>query len=658
MIDRLGVLKTFLWAAVGVLVVVTWARFSHGLGATTHLSDAVPWGLWIAFDVMGGVALAAGGFVTAAAVYIFGLEKYRPFVRPAILTAFLGYVAVAVGLLYDLGLPWHIWHPIIYPQHHSALFEVAMCVMLYLTVLALEFAPVALEHPLFSRPFFRRLLQVLKKATIPLVIAGIVLSTLHQSSLGSLFLIAPFRVHALWYSPIIYVLFLVSAIALGLMMVAMESLLTGYFFRHPVRGRLLSGLGVAAAMVLTIYAVLRLGDLAWRGVLGAALDGSWQSRWFVFELLVSAVIPATLLTIRRVRTRIGGLALCSALTIFGVLLYRFDVCIIAFARPEGMTYWPSWIELAVSVGIVSGAALVFSFFVENLRVYEVGEHDAEAATVKPSFDPASLHEMAPASVAARRRYSLAFVTAAAVTFALLPDQARFGADPERTPVWRPRTVYGVAHERPDNSGSYFVFADFSKPARQSDATVRLVMIDGNRDGRFVLFPHDRHIEKFGGEQSCRVCHHQNMPFDTETSCQECHADMYEPTDIFDHALHIEKLEGNRGCVRCHADCSAVKTRRTSTACRECHAGMAVSGSRIEVPDEGTTGVAPGYTDVMHRLCIECHKEKRAEQPEAFADAFGRCDGCHGIMDGSDLKASEPYIQTRLLLTETRKTGRP
>ena len=151
MTNRLSVLKTILWASVGVLAVVTVVRFTRGLGAVTNLSDAAPWGLWIAFDVMAGVALAAGGFVLAATVYIFGLEQYRPFVRPAILTALLGYVAVAVGLLYDLGLPWHIWHPIIYPQHHSVLFEVAMCVMLYLTVLSLEFAPVVLEHPLFAR---------------------------------------------------------------------------------------------------------------------------------------------------------------------------------------------------------------------------------------------------------------------------------------------------------------------------------------------------------------------------------------------------------------------------------------------------------------------------------------------------------------------------
>ena len=219
MVERLSMLKTILWTIVGVGATVTLFRFAHGLGAATALHDTAPWGLWIGFDVMAGVALAAGGFVLAATVYICGLEKYRPFVRPAILTAFLGYTAVAIGLLYDLGLPWRIWHPMIFPQHHSVLFEVAMCVMLYLTVLALEFAPVVLEHPLFSHPLFKTVLSLLKKFTIVLIIAGIVLSTLHQSSLGSLFLITPYRLHPLWYSPIIYVLFFISAIGLGLMTV-------------------------------------------------------------------------------------------------------------------------------------------------------------------------------------------------------------------------------------------------------------------------------------------------------------------------------------------------------------------------------------------------------------------------------------------------------
>jgi Ni/Fe-hydrogenase subunit HybB-like protein len=187
---RRSTVKTILWAFVGMLAVVSIARFGNGLGATTGLSDVTPWGFWIAFDVMAGVALAAGGFTLAATVYIFRIERYRSFARPAILTALLGYAAVTIGLMYDIGLPWRIWHPIIYPQLHSVLFEVAMCVMLYLTVLTLEFAPVVLEHRAFDKPIFRAILRFLKQISIVLVILGIVLSTLHQSSLGSLFLMS------------------------------------------------------------------------------------------------------------------------------------------------------------------------------------------------------------------------------------------------------------------------------------------------------------------------------------------------------------------------------------------------------------------------------------------------------------------------------------
>jgi len=338
---RLTILKTALWSLMGVLAVVTVVRFVRGLGATTALSDAMPWGYWNALK-MAVVALAAGGFVLAGTVYIFGLEKYRSFLRPAVLTAFLGYVTFVTILLYDLGLPWHIWHPIIYPQNHSVLFEVAICVMLYLSVLALEFAPVILEYHWFDRPLFQKIHRLLKKATIPLVIAGIVLSTLHQSSLGSLFLIAPYRTHALWYSPIIWILFLVSAVGLGLMVVTAESFFSAWFFGHKLRIDLLSGLGKAASVVLFIYAGLRLGDLALRGLLGTAFDGSWQAWLFLFELSLGALVPATLLSFRRVRTSAAGLGICAGMTVFGMIGYRFNVSVVAFLRQ--MPYFPTWMK--------------------------------------------------------------------------------------------------------------------------------------------------------------------------------------------------------------------------------------------------------------------------------------------------------------------------
>jgi Ni/Fe-hydrogenase subunit HybB-like protein len=640
---RLVVLKTVLWALVGVLAAITVVRFTRGLGAVTNLSDAAPWGLWVAFDVMAGVALAAGGFVVAATVYIFGLDKYRGFVRPAILTAWLGYIAVAVGLLYDLGLPWHIWHPAIYPQHHSVLFEVAMCVMLYLAVLTLEFAPVVLEHPLFAHPLYKKVLKIVKTVTIPLVIAGIVLSTLHQSSLGSLFLITPYRLHPLWYSPIIYVLFFVSAVALGLMTVMVESLLAGYFLGHKIRTKLLSGLGVAASGVLGLYAALRIGDLAVRGVLSTALDGSWQGALFAFELAVSTIIPFALLLSNRVRSSIAGLALCSGLTVAGMILYRLDVCFIAIARPAGTSYFPSWMEFAVSLGIVAAGTLVFLLLVERFKVYD--HEDVAPAGLTPSYEAGTLRGLLPGAMAFPRRYSLVAVTAAAVTVLFLPIGP---VRPESTPVAAPRTIDGVSFERDDGLGSKLMFASAATLAATSPDSRPLLMIDGNRDGTLVLFDHDGHAEREGGDASCSTCHHLNKPLDRNSSCNECHRDMYESTRLFNHESHVSELGGDEGCSECHTDSQAVKSFETATACSDCHEVETPSDSLIKLPDN-RWGDAVSYVDAMHDACVVCH-ERRLTQPLAqYAADLDQCSYCHDTNRSARLADLVPRRQSRSTL---------
>jgi Ni/Fe-hydrogenase subunit HybB-like protein len=644
MSKRLTTLKAVLWAFTGALAALTVARFGQGLGATTNLSDASPWGLWIAFDVMAGVALAAGGFVLAGTVYIFGLEKYRPLARPAILTAFLGYIAVAIGLLYDLGLPWHIWHPLVFWQHHSVLFEVAMCVMTYLAVLALEFSPVVLEHPTFGHPVFRGILRFLKVMTIPLVIAGIILSTLHQSSLGSLFLIVPHRLHPLWYSPIIYVLFFVSAVALGMMMVTLESLLSRYFFAHKVRKDLLSGLGKAAAVVLGLYTVLRVGDLAVRGV---SLGGTWYSVLFVAELLTCAVIPALLLSIRRVRDSVAGLAVCSTMVVLGMVWNRLDVAIVAIRRPAGMGYFPSWMEFAVSIGVVSAAALAFIYMVERLKVYE---HRVRGVSPARSCDPATLHSLVPYRLSAPRAYSLAFVVAAALVVVFLPGSAVMGVKPVETPVAGVRSVEGIVHA---NAGGLAPRLELAVAGTNDSVGVRLanlMMIDGNRDDNVVLFDHERHVSRIAlvsGADSCAVCHHLNMPFDRHSSCSECHRDMYEPTDVFDHASHVRKLEGNAGCVKCHAQPGAVKTRKTSTACSACHTGQITAGAAVEAPGERWK-LAVGYMDAMHELCVACHKKNVKLSPERYPANLARCDACHDAGHMRSLDEMSPMLKSAML----------
>jgi Ni/Fe-hydrogenase subunit HybB-like protein len=637
--------KNILWAIMGVWTVVTIARFTNGLGATSALTDAVPWGFWIAFDVMAGVALAAGGFVIAAAVYVFGLKRYHQFARPAILTALLGYLAVAVGLLYDLGLPWHIWHPMIMPQHHSVLFEVAMCVMCYLTVLSLEFSPAILEHPLFHGPFFQKLLRVVKALTIPLVIAGITLSCLHQSSLGSLFLIQPYRLHPLWYSPIMWVLYLISAIGLGLMMVTLESLLSAWLFGHASRTELLAGLGKMASWVLAVYVLLRVGDLWYRGVLPHALDGSLLSGLFLFELLFSAVVPATLLAFRRVRESIPGLATCSTMVVLGIIGYRFDTCIIAFARPAGMSYFPTWIELAVSAGVVSGAILVFIFFNENLRIVEHDETDPPADAPSAPAPAAETRRVPYSFTPAIRRHSLCFIVAAAVAIGLLPREAIHGPQPRRTPVLHSRQVEALAVEHDSLLLRTFHLSSLSAnvSAAVDPRPTVVTMIDGNRNWRFVSFTHDDHTAALGGRESCRICHHQNMTFDQNTACYQCHRDMYEVTDTFDHTLHVNKLGDNASCAVCHPESDAAKSRETSLACWQCHGDMVVAGSIIPTTEAGLTGFAPGYMDAMHGLCIRCHEQMAKEQPEVYGEHFARCDFCHREFQDTDHRRLAPYV---------------
>ena len=285
--NRVQNTKLVLWLITGLAAAVALNRFVFGLGATTNLNDATPWGLWIGVDVMGGVALAGGGFVITAIFYIMRREEFHPLVKPAVLTAFLGYLAVILGLMIDLGLPWNIWHMIIYWNPHSPLFEVGWCVMLYTTVLLLEFSPVPLEK--FSR--YAKIRNFLMKFRFVFVLLGIMLSTLHQSSLGSLFLIMPFKIYPLWYSNIMPIQFFISATALGLMMVAFESLVSHWLYRRAPETNLVAKLGKAVVWVLGIYLIVKMTDLAFTGKLGLIVAGTWESYLFIAEILISTLIP-------------------------------------------------------------------------------------------------------------------------------------------------------------------------------------------------------------------------------------------------------------------------------------------------------------------------------------------------------------------------------
>ncbi len=287
--------KFTFWRAVLLVILAagfysTLLRFTKGLGAATHLSDRFPWGLWIGFDVICGVGLAAGGFTLAATVYVFHLRRFHPILRPSILTAFLGYALVAVALLFDLGKPYNIWHPLVMWNPHSVMFEVAWCVMLYLTVLALEFSPAVFERFGMQKP-----LKLLKAITIPLVIVGVLLSTLHQSSLGSLFLIVPSKLHPYWYSPLLPLFFFISAVATGMAIVIFESNLSARAFGREIEMPLLASLGKAMAGVLIVYGILRLQDLWRRGALVHLREPSTET--VLFALGNCAGTPDSLVSV-------------------------------------------------------------------------------------------------------------------------------------------------------------------------------------------------------------------------------------------------------------------------------------------------------------------------------------------------------------------------
>ncbi|MCJ7763833.1 MAG: Ni/Fe-hydrogenase cytochrome b subunit [Dehalococcoidales bacterium] len=353
---------------LGILVIIGLAvmifRFINGLGAISNLSDGRAWGLWISFDLYCGVALAAGGFTLAGAVYIFNLKKYHTVVRPAILTAFLGYTLVILALLIDLGQPWYIWHAIINWNIHSPLFEVAICVMMYTTVLALEFSPVVFEGLSKSNlPIIRRInwhipWRVIRAIQIPLVIAGVVLSTLHQSSLGSMLLMMPETLHALWYTPILPILFLTLAIAVGPAMVIFESTLSTRVFGHKLDIAVLSGLARVIPYILGLYLLLKLVDLAVVGEIGLIFSAYPQNLLWWGEIIIGVIIPIILFSMPSVRQNRNAVFWTSVLVILGLVFNRFNVSLLALSIRPGYVYFPHWMEFAISVGLVADALLV------------------------------------------------------------------------------------------------------------------------------------------------------------------------------------------------------------------------------------------------------------------------------------------------------------
>jgi len=362
--------KLTFWRVIFIVIMVlglysSYVRYFRGLGTATNMTDQFPWGLWIGFDCLCGVMLAAGGFCMVGAVYLFNVERLHPVVRPAVLTAFLGYLLFIVGLLFDLGRPWFIWHQMIYMNPHSVMFEVGFCVMTYTTVLFFEFLP-----NVFERLNWKTGIGWIKKIYPVLIVAGILLSTLHQSSLGSLYLIMPSKLHPFWYSPALPFFFFGSAVAVGLAMTIFESTQSAKAFGRQLELPVLVTLGGGLLVALWVNLLLRAEDYIHRGLIRQIFTPSYEAYFLWLELTLTFLIPISMLSFRKVRMSPQLLYLASISTVLGFITNRLNIALIGFETYIGHHYLPKWTEFSITLMIIAMGFALFGLAVRYLPIFQ------------------------------------------------------------------------------------------------------------------------------------------------------------------------------------------------------------------------------------------------------------------------------------------------
>ncbi len=373
---HLSPLVAVLLTLMGIAFIAAMIRYIYGIGAISNLSYSYPWGFWISFDLFTGVAISSGAFLVAAVVYIFELKEFHPLLKPSVLTGFLGYLMVVIALLVDLGHPERIWYMMIHMNGTSVLLEIGICVMSYLAVLAIEFAPVVLEGLKWQK-----FAHFIHRFIMPFVILGVVLSTLHQSSLGSLLLIQPAKLYPLWWTPILPILFFISAVSIGLAMIIFESSLSSRYFHRGLETHLLEKLAAIIPFVLGIYLIVRFVQLALAGDLQYLFNSGMMSILFWAEILIGSIIPLILFSFKKIRQSPRGLLTGAIILLLGMILNRFDVSWLAVKHPDPVSYIPTFMannvhyfpslpEISISVGIFSAGILAFGLAIKYLPIFE------------------------------------------------------------------------------------------------------------------------------------------------------------------------------------------------------------------------------------------------------------------------------------------------
>jgi Ni/Fe-hydrogenase subunit HybB-like protein len=368
-------------------------RMVVGLGATTNLSDGYPWGLWILYDVF-FIPFSAGAFMISAVTHIYDKEEYHVIARPVVLAGFLGYLFVVLVLLMDLGR-WHKFYNVLIPWYwnpHSFMFEVSMCVTVYTGILIMEVAPSILERLNWEKP-----LRFLRVATVVVAGAGIVLSSLHQSSVGSLFLLMRHKLHPLWWTPQLPLLFFTSAAFSGLSMAIFVAVVSFTAFKKRLKLDLLGDLAKIVFLMLGLYLAIKVVYLAINGELGLMFSQGWLSFMFIAEMIVGVIAPMFIFGNREMRQSRSGLFQGSGLVLLGLGLNRVNVALLGLQAPAGTAYFPHWIELVISLAAIVAGVLMFGLAARFLPIFQdVEEVEAErSASESRSEEPGWAHLAQP-----------------------------------------------------------------------------------------------------------------------------------------------------------------------------------------------------------------------------------------------------------------------
>ena len=365
---RMTWVRVVLLGLVGLFSGLVLYRFVFGLGAATNLSDRWPWGLWVWWDVLTGVALAGGGYSTALLVHFLGRERWRSVERGAFLTSLLGYLMVCGGLLLDLGRWDRAWNPVVFLDRwnpHSVMFELYWCVGGYTLVQIVELLPILTE-----RVHLPWLARVARKIYAPVLFFGIILPFLHQSALGSLYVIAKGAMDPLWWTMLLPLLFFLSSFFVGPAMVTLENFLSSRSHGRRPPTRLLTEMVGLAGWIMVVYLALKIGDLVWRGVLPRVFEGSVASNLWLVEVVFGVAVPMVVFLSPHARRSAVGLVTASALTAGGVVLNRANVVFTSMAASaEGAVYVPYWMEVAVTGGLIAAGVLAYLFITENFPIH-------------------------------------------------------------------------------------------------------------------------------------------------------------------------------------------------------------------------------------------------------------------------------------------------